>query len=31
MKGIHARPVPIIVEADVESGVNASTLRVDDR
>jgi len=31
MKGIYARPVPIIVEADVENGVNASTLRIDDR
>lgn len=31
MKGIYARPVPIIVKADIESGVNASTLRIDDR
>jgi len=31
MKGINSRPVPIVIEADVEAGVNASMLRIDDR
>jgi hypothetical protein len=29
MKGIHARPVPIIVRGDLEQGIDTSTVRVD--
>jgi len=31
LKGVYARPVPILIESDVEEGTNSSTLRIDDR
>jgi hypothetical protein len=29
MKGINARPVPIIIRGDLEQGIDTSTVRVD--